>query len=93
MTTKIAAIYDIHGNLPALAAVLDEINNANVDLILVGGDVLPGPFPAESLQRLLDCEIPIQWISGNGESCLLSMLNGESEPVLPQPVIDAIRWS
>src|SRR5262245_3028653 len=41
---RIAALYDIHGNLPALEAVLEELGVLRVDLIVVGGDVLPGPL-------------------------------------------------
>ena len=41
---RVAALYDIHGNLPALEAVIAEVRAANVDLIVVGGDVLPGPL-------------------------------------------------
>jgi predicted phosphodiesterase len=40
---SIAALYDIHGNLPALEAVVAEVRAAGVDRLLVGGDVLPGP--------------------------------------------------
>lgn len=46
---RVAAIYDIHGNLPALEAVLEDIRQAEVDHIVVGGDVLPGPMPRETL--------------------------------------------
>ena len=42
---RVAAIYDIHGNLPALGAVLAEIDQAAPDIILVGGDVVTGPMP------------------------------------------------
>ncbi len=37
---RIAAIYDIHGNLPALEAALAEVNQASVDCLVIGGDVL-----------------------------------------------------
>jgi len=50
---RIAAIYDVHGNLPALDAVLREIEQEKVDLILVGGDIVWGPFPLETLDVLL----------------------------------------
>jgi Icc-related predicted phosphoesterase len=50
MSVRIAALYDIHGNLPALNAVLAEIKN--VDVILIGGDVVWGPWPRETLARL-----------------------------------------
>ncbi|MBI3459590.1 metallophosphoesterase family protein [Candidatus Acetothermia bacterium] len=46
---RVAAIYDIHGNLPALEAVLQDIRQAEVDHVVVGGDVLPGPMPRDTL--------------------------------------------
>ena len=52
-TMKIAAIYDIHGNLPALEAVLSEINRQGVDVIVVGGDIVPGPMSRGVLEILL----------------------------------------
>jgi hypothetical protein len=45
----VAAIYDVHGNLPALEAVLHEIRREPVDRVVVGGDVVPGPMPSETL--------------------------------------------
>ncbi len=44
---RVAAIYDIHGNLPALDAVLQEIEREQPDLIVVGGDVASGPLPRD----------------------------------------------
>ncbi|HEU0004194.1 MAG TPA: metallophosphoesterase, partial [Ktedonobacteraceae bacterium] len=41
---KIAALYDIHGNLPALNAVLAELEEVQPDLIVIGGDIIPGPL-------------------------------------------------
>ena len=40
-----AALYDIHGNLPALEAVLDQVDRLGPDRILIGGDVVFGPMP------------------------------------------------
>ena len=45
---RIAALFDIHANLPALDAVLDEVRHADVDRIVLGGDVLPGPMAMAS---------------------------------------------
>jgi predicted phosphodiesterase len=50
VTIRVAALYDIHGNLPALEAVLAEIGD--VDLVLVGGDVVWGPWPQETMDLL-----------------------------------------
>ncbi len=73
---RVAAIYDIHGNLPALEAVLQEIGRADVDLVVVGGDVLPGPMPRECLTRLLDIEQPVQFLLGNGDREVLAQMAG-----------------
>src|SRR5689334_10998616 len=74
---RVAALYDIHGNLPALEAVLAGVRAAGVDRILVGGDVLPGPMPTESLARLSDLALPVDWIHGNGERETLAIRRGE----------------
>ena len=73
---KVAAIYDIHGNLPALEAVLQEIRQAGVGRVVVGGDVVPGPMPRETLERLLNLDIPAQFILGNGEVAVLEQSAG-----------------
>ena len=90
---RVAAIYDIHGNLPALDAVLEEIRGAGVDLITVGGDVLPGPMPVETLTRLFDLPIPVQFIQGNGEVAVLAELTGMEAYDLPEQVREIIRWT
>lgn len=51
-TTSVAALYDIHGNLPALEAALAEIDAIGVDAVVVGGDIVTGPLPAETLEAL-----------------------------------------
>ncbi|MFO7571984.1 MAG: YfcE family phosphodiesterase [Gaiellaceae bacterium] len=44
---RIAALSDIHGNLPALEAVLADIERESVDGIVVAGDTISGPWAAE----------------------------------------------
>lgn len=73
---RIAANYDIHANLPALEAVIHEIRQANVDCVVVGGDVVPGPLPLETIQCLLDLDIPAQFIHGNGDREVLAQMSG-----------------
>jgi predicted phosphodiesterase len=101
---RVAALYDIHGNLPALDAVLDEIRRIGVDLIVIGGDVLPGPMPRETMARLLDLGLPTQFIYGNGDLAILAQLQaaspsevtywgtGSSTP-LPEPYGEVFRWT
>ena len=64
---NVAAIYDIHGNLPALEAVLTAIAPAQVDLILVGGDVAAGPMPRETVDRLMALGERAHFIRGNSD--------------------------
>ena len=63
-------LYDIHGNVPALEAVLTEAEKEGVDRWLLGGDYgTPSPWPLETLERLRQLE-PAIWIRGNGERWL-----------------------
>jgi predicted phosphodiesterase len=63
----LALIYDVHGNLPALEAVLADAREQGADGYLVGGDVaLFGPWPEAAVARLRELA-PATWIRGNGE--------------------------
>jgi Icc-related predicted phosphoesterase len=73
---RVAALYDIHGNLPALEAVLEAVRQADVDLVVVGGDVFPGPMPRETLTLLLSLDIPVRFIQGNGDREVLARMAG-----------------
>jgi predicted phosphodiesterase len=90
---RVGAIYDIHGNLPALEAVLREIRQAQVDQVVVGGDVLPGPMPRETLACLADLDIPVHYIYGNGEVAVLEQMAGKEPSVVPEPYRPVIRWT
>jgi predicted phosphodiesterase len=90
---RVAAIYDIHGNLPALEAVLQEIGESKVDQVVVGGDVVPGPMPNEVMRRLLDLDIPVQFIHGNGEVAVLEQLAGRDPAAVPKQYRPIIRWT
>ena len=62
---RVAALYDVHGNLPALEAVLAEVEHAEVDAIVLGGDCIHGPQPLETFQRLQALGDRAIWIRGN----------------------------
>lgn len=90
---QVAAIYDIHGNLPALERVLQEIRQAGADQVVIGGDVVPGPMPRETLACLLDLDIPAQFIRGNGETAVLEQLAGREPVAVPERYRPIIRWT
>lgn len=90
---RIAALYDIHGNLPALEAVLGDVQGTGADLVVIGGDVLPGPMPREVLDRLLELDTPAQFIRGNGESAVLACLAGDDLGSLPEHAREPVRWT
>jgi predicted phosphodiesterase len=91
--TRIAALYDIHGNLPALEAVLDEVDRAGVDRIVVGGDVLPGPLGRETLERLSRSRQPVDYIVGNGEIAVLAEWKAPGSSRVPEQAREAIQWN
>jgi predicted phosphodiesterase len=101
---RVAALYDIHGNIPALEAVLQEVHQAGVDHIVVGGDVVPGPMPRETLRLLLDLDLPVQFIAGNGELAMLAQMAAADESLvtywgttsggpLPERFRPGYRWT
>lgn len=64
---RVAALYDIHGNAPALDAVLADVARDGFDLIVCGGDVVSGPMPAAVLDALTAQPLPVLWVDGNGD--------------------------
>lgn len=62
---NVLALYDIHGNIDALEAVLADPRAAHPDVVVVGGDAVPGPFAQATLDRL--AQLDTRWIRGNGE--------------------------
>jgi putative phosphoesterase len=75
---RVAALYDVHGNLPALDAVLADIPE---DVpILVGGDVALGPWPSETLERLRALGDRVRWIRGNADREVWQDARGMAPP-------------
>jgi putative phosphoesterase len=64
---RIAALYDIHGNLPALEAVLADLEATRVDVIVIGGDIVMGPMPRQTLDRLTTLGDRARFIRGNAD--------------------------
>ncbi|HEX6627061.1 MAG TPA: metallophosphoesterase family protein [Gemmatimonadaceae bacterium] len=89
---RVAAIYDIHSNLPALEAVLDEIGREKVDQIVVGGDVVPGPMPRETIDRLLAVDLPMRFITGNGDREIVARMRGIETGTVPERFRHVMGW-
>lgn len=77
---KVAALYDVHGNVHALEAVLADVD---ADVVLFGGDLVSGPFPRETLE--LARALPnAEFILGNADLLTKHLPRPEWE--------DARRW-
>ncbi len=80
MVVRVAALYDIHGNLPALEAVLEDVSEARPDIVLIGGDIVPGPMPRETLELLLELADEVVFIRGNADRELASGTRSDDDP-------------
>lgn len=66
---RVAVISDIHGNLPALEAVLADVDQVRPDVVVLGGDLaLGGPHPVEVVDRLRELGWPS--VLGNTDEAL-----------------------
>jgi predicted phosphodiesterase len=73
---RIAVLCDIHGNLPALQAVLAEVEEAGVDLVVFGGDVAAGPMPVETIEVLAAYNRPARFVRGNADRQMVESFDG-----------------
>jgi putative phosphoesterase len=64
---KVAALYDIHGNLPALEAVLAEVEREGVDAIVIGGDIAAGPPQPDEVVECVRSLPKAHCIRGNAD--------------------------
>lgn len=90
---KIAALYDIHGNLPALNALLEELKKVQPDLIVVGGDIVSGPMPGQTLERLSQLGDQVRSIRGNGDREVIMAFDGQPlRPDLLEKGREVTHW-
>jgi putative phosphoesterase len=68
---RVAVLNDIHGNVQALEAVLAEVEREGVDAIVVGGDVVSGHAPAETLDALEALGERVLFLRGNADRMVL----------------------
>jgi len=87
-----------------LEAVLKDVRQADVDQVVVGGDVVPGPMPRKTLSLLLNLDLPVQFIHGNGELAMLAQMAAADESLvtywgttsgvpLPEKYRPGYRWT
>jgi predicted phosphodiesterase len=91
--SRVAALYDIHGNLPALDATLAEVDERGIEQVVVGGDVVLGPMPVETLARLRALGPRARFIRGNCDRLVADASRGQLSAALPTGVQAAIRWT
>ena len=82
---------DIHGNVPALRAVLSQIDRDPVDAIVVGGDAVGGPMIAATLELLTARPEAVHWVAGNCERETLAVYDGTAPA--DDPAGRAAAWS
>jgi diadenosine tetraphosphatase ApaH/serine/threonine PP2A family protein phosphatase len=85
----LAVLYDVHGNLPALEAVIADAEAAGAVGWILGGDyALFGGWPAETVERLRSLE-RASWVRGNGERWTADPEAAPENPVVPGAVAAA----
>jgi predicted phosphodiesterase len=77
---RVAVLADVHGNLPALEAVLAEVDAARVDRIVLLGDIALGPMPGETLDLLASLGDRAVWVHGNCEREVVTAYDGAAVP-------------
>lgn len=89
---RIAAISDIHGNLPALEAALEHVDNQGVDHVVVVGDIVMGsPDSKGCWERVSDLGCPV--VRGNGESYLARFGTSDADPVWDTEQFGPLQWA
>jgi len=89
---RVAALYDIHGNAPALEAVLAEVRALGVDRVVVGGDVVLGPMPIECLALLRALDVPVDYLAGNCDSVVVAQHTGTDPEAISAHAREAVAW-
>lgn len=91
---RVAALYDIHGNLPALDAVLAQLHAGPPDAVVVGGDISSGPQPREVLARLRELPWDVHWLRGNADRYVVMGFDGTLPPhLLEHPLYQGDAWA
>lgn len=82
----LALLYDVHGNLPALEAVLADAQAAGARRHLLGGDyALFGGWPADTIARLAGLQ-DAAWLRGNGERWCVAPQDAPGDEPVPEAI-------
>jgi predicted phosphodiesterase len=89
---RVAALYDVEGHLPALEAVLADVEREQPDAIVFGGDLATGPMPSETLDRMRGLEHAL-FLRGNADRAVVEVKRGERPAGLPDEAVEALAWT
>jgi putative phosphoesterase len=78
---RVAVLCDVHGNVPALEAVLAEVDREQPDALVSGGDLVSGPYPSECLELLR--ARGARFLRGNADRLMLEQ-SGEDAWAYPR---------
>jgi predicted phosphodiesterase len=92
---RIAALYDIHGNLPALEAALHAARKSGADKVVLGGDIAAGPLPAETLEILMAFGDWVSAIQGAADRAVVTCYDLLMSKHKPEPgsFDDLVLWA
>ncbi len=89
---RIAALSDIHGNLPAFEAALDHVKKQNVDQIIIVGDIVLGAPDSAACWKLA-CELDCPIVQGNGESYIARYGTPDADPIWSTEKFGPLQWA
>ena len=90
---RVAALYDVHGNLPALEAAIGAAEAAHADCFVIGGDVALGPMPREVLVQLSQLGARARYLRGNCDRAMVDAFDGRPITSVPPSVRETVVWA
>ena len=90
---RIAALYDIHGNLPALEAALAASERDEAELLVFGGDLVPGPMLRETIDLAMALADRSRFVRGNCDRMAVETFDGRPPERLPAAVRETFEWA
>jgi putative phosphoesterase len=85
--SSVAFMSDIHANVPAFAAALDELADDPVDALVLNGDITWGTFPSETIDLIRSAQerfTHVVMVRGNAERALLELADGVRPAARPR---------